>query len=114
MHEEINNAFSRPWFFYMMRQNGIIGTDLRKAVLQKYPNISSGIKCFVEDDSASDRIERFLIETGADETRGDSRLKNRRGCDRFAQESENQLLSRLVMTFIQSVYDNKIGTLWKG
>ena len=34
-------------------------------------------------------------------------------CDRFAQETENQLLGRLVMVFIQTIYDNKIGTVWK-
>ena len=34
--------------------------------------------------------------------------------DRLAQELENQLLGRLVMAFIESVYDNKIGTMWKG
>ena len=33
-------------------------------------------------------------------------------CNRFAQDLENRLLDRLVMTFIQSVYDNKIGMLW--
>ena len=34
--------------------------------------------------------------------------------DRFAQELDNRLLGRVLMAFIQSVDDNKIGTLWKG
>ena len=35
-------------------------------------------------------------------------------CDGFAKESENRLLDRLVIAFIQSVDDDKIRTLWKG
>ena len=49
-----------------MRQDGIIGTDFRKAIFQKNSNISPGIKIFVEDDPMSDRIERLLIEAGTD------------------------------------------------
>ena len=51
LHEEINlnNAFLRTWLFYM-KQDRILITDLRKAILQKPLNISSGIKRFVEDE----------------------------------------------------------------
>ena len=51
---------------FHVRQNEILCTDFRKAILQKHPNISSGIKCFVEDDLVGDRTERSPIETGAD------------------------------------------------
>ena len=35
-------------------------------------------------------------------------------CDRFAKESENRLLDRFVIAFIQSVYDNEIGAMRMG
>ena len=50
--DRIDNAFSGPWLCHM-GQDGILGsvsTDLRKKILQKNLNISSGIKSFVEDD----------------------------------------------------------------
>jgi hypothetical protein len=50
---------------FLVRQE-ILGRDFRKAILQKYPNISTGIECFVGDDSVNDCILRFLIETRAD------------------------------------------------
>ena len=74
MHEEVNNAFSRPWLFYM-RQNGIIGTDLRKAILQKHLDISPRIKLFVEGNSLSEFIEIPDQNCRGYEIRGDSRLE---------------------------------------
>ena len=62
LDKKINDAFSGPWLFHV-RHDGIIGTDFRKAILQKHPNISSGIKRFVKDDSPSDCKERFLAKT---------------------------------------------------
>jgi hypothetical protein len=67
------DAFSGPWLLHFRQ-----GTDFRKAILRKHSNISSGIKCFVEDASLSDCIERFLIKTGAD-MRFRLPIKNRRG-----------------------------------
>ena len=36
--------------------------NCREAIVQKHPNIFTVIKSFVEDDSVSDCIERFLIK----------------------------------------------------
>ena len=65
LDKKINNTFSGPWLFHVS-QDGILDTDFRKAIPQKQTNISFRINCFVEDDSVSDCIQRFLIKTGAD------------------------------------------------
>jgi hypothetical protein len=52
--------------FILTRPHSRVRRRLGKAISQKHLNISSGIKIFVEDDSVSDCIERFMIKASTD------------------------------------------------